>query len=212
MTSGIFYVLTTFVILCCNFSPGFVLVSDPLWSRPLLGWEFSGCPVTKTWCFYCWGPGSIPCWATKIPQAEWCNQKKKKKKTPTWLAYRYFTLIVSWAEPMFSTEPAPPPGSLNSGNECMVIHPVLSEILTHLGPQQPIRHWASLSLFRWMSWIYSPSSLLTPLQSILHSSSPFSLFPQASLCSRHCGDSQMCTSDHFSSLVKVFSALRINKF
>lgn len=115
MTSGIFCVLTTFVIFCCNFSPGFVLVSDPLWSRPLLGWEFSGCPVTKTWGFYCWGPGSIPCWATKIPQAEWCNQKKKKK-TATWLAYRYFTLSVSWAEPMFSTEPAPPPGSLNSGN------------------------------------------------------------------------------------------------
>ena len=41
--------------------------------------EFPGCPVVRTWCFHCCGPGSIPGRGTKIPQATQCGQKKKKK-------------------------------------------------------------------------------------------------------------------------------------
>ena len=40
-------------------------------------WEFPGGPVVRTWRFYCWGPGSIPGWGTKILQAMQCSQKKK---------------------------------------------------------------------------------------------------------------------------------------
>ena len=40
--------------------------------------EFSGGPVVRTQDFYFWGPGSIPGWGTKIPQAAWSSQKKKK--------------------------------------------------------------------------------------------------------------------------------------
>ena len=121
---------------------------------------------------------------------------KKKKKTPIWLVHRYFTLNVSWSEPMFSTEPAPPPGSLNSVNVWSSTQFLVKSWLIRAMLNSPC-HWASLSVFRWMSWIYSPSSLLMPLQSNLHSRSLFPLFPQASLCSRHCGDSQIHTSDHF---------------
>ena len=42
--------------------------------------EFPGGPVLRTWCFHCWGLGSILGWGTKIPQASQCSQKKKKKK------------------------------------------------------------------------------------------------------------------------------------
>ena len=44
-----------------------------------ISWKFLGGPGVKILCFHCWGPGSIPGWGTKIPQAMWCGQKKKKK-------------------------------------------------------------------------------------------------------------------------------------
>ena len=31
--------------------------------------EFPGSPVVRARCFQCCGPGSIPGWGTKIPQA-----------------------------------------------------------------------------------------------------------------------------------------------
>ena len=40
--------------------------------------EFPGCPVVRTWCFHCRGPGSIPGWETEILQAVWHGQKKKE--------------------------------------------------------------------------------------------------------------------------------------
>ena len=40
-------------------------------------WEFPGSPVVRTRHFHCWGPGSIPGWGTKIPQAAQSGQKKK---------------------------------------------------------------------------------------------------------------------------------------
>ena len=40
--------------------------------------ELPGGPVVRTWCFHCWGPGSIPGQGTKILQAMWHGQKKKK--------------------------------------------------------------------------------------------------------------------------------------
>ena len=36
--------------------------------------------MVRTGQFHCRGPGSIPGWGTKIPQAEQYGQKKKKKK------------------------------------------------------------------------------------------------------------------------------------
>ena len=42
--------------------------------------EFPGSPVVSTRCFQCQGPGWIPGQGTKIPQAMWHGQKKKKKK------------------------------------------------------------------------------------------------------------------------------------
>ena len=36
--------------------------------------------MVRTPSFHCRGLGSIPGWGTKIPQAEWCGQEKKKKK------------------------------------------------------------------------------------------------------------------------------------
>ena len=39
--------------------------------------EFPGSPVVRTWHFYCWGPGSIAGWGTKILQAARHGQKKK---------------------------------------------------------------------------------------------------------------------------------------
>ena len=42
--------------------------------------EFPGGPVVRTWHSHCQGPGSIPGQGTKILQAEWGGQKKKKKK------------------------------------------------------------------------------------------------------------------------------------
>ena len=45
----------------------------------MLCWEFPGGPVARTWCFHCWGPGSIPGWGTKILQAVWLGQNKQNK-------------------------------------------------------------------------------------------------------------------------------------
>ena len=33
--------------------------------------------MVRTWCFHCGGPGSIPGWGIKIPQALQCGQKKR---------------------------------------------------------------------------------------------------------------------------------------
>ena len=41
--------------------------------------EFPGGPVVRTQHFHCRGPGSIPSRETKILQAAWRGQKKKKK-------------------------------------------------------------------------------------------------------------------------------------
>ena len=35
--------------------------------------------MVRTLCSHCCGPGSIPGWETRIRQAAWCCQKKKKK-------------------------------------------------------------------------------------------------------------------------------------
>ena len=183
MTSGIIYVLTTFVILCCNFSPGLLfwfrthfdhgpsLVGSSLivqWLR--LGAFTVGAQVRST-----------PCWAAKIPQAEWLSQKKMH----TWLAHRYFTLRVSWSEPLFPNEPTLSPASLNSENVWSSTQfLVKSWLIRSPGVEQPTSLWACLSPFRWMSWIYPPSPLLTLLQSILRSRSLFSLLPH--LCGHLC--------------------------
>ena len=45
--------------------------------------EFPGGPVVRTQHFHCPGLGSIPGWGTKIPQAAWQSQKKKKKQSIT---------------------------------------------------------------------------------------------------------------------------------
>ena len=42
-----------------------------------VSWEFPGSPVVRTRHFHCKGPGSIPDWETKIPQAAQCGKKKK---------------------------------------------------------------------------------------------------------------------------------------
>ena len=42
--------------------------------------KFPGSPVVRTQCFHCWGPGSIPGWGTKIPEAVLHAAKKKKKR------------------------------------------------------------------------------------------------------------------------------------
>ena len=47
-------------------------------------WEFPGGPVVRTQRFQCQGQGSNPGWGTKILQAMWNNQKKKKK-----ILYKY---------------------------------------------------------------------------------------------------------------------------
>ena len=39
-------------------------------------WDFPGSPVIRTQYFHCGGPGSVPGWGIKIPQAMW--QKKEK--------------------------------------------------------------------------------------------------------------------------------------
>ena len=41
-------------------------------------WELPGGPVVRTRRFHFRGPGSVPGWGTKIPQAAQCGQKKKK--------------------------------------------------------------------------------------------------------------------------------------
>ena len=41
--------------------------------------EFPGSPVVRTWHFHCQGLGLIPGQGTKILQAEWHGQKKKKE-------------------------------------------------------------------------------------------------------------------------------------
>ena len=41
-------------------------------------WDFPESPVVKTPYFTAGDTGSIPGWGTKIPNAEQCNQKKKK--------------------------------------------------------------------------------------------------------------------------------------
>ena len=40
--------------------------------------EFPGGPVVGTQHFHCQGQGLISGWGTKILQAVWCGQKKKK--------------------------------------------------------------------------------------------------------------------------------------
>lgn len=46
-------------------------------SQITIKWNFHGGPVVKT--SSSGGVGSIPGVGTKIPQAVWCGQKKKKK-------------------------------------------------------------------------------------------------------------------------------------
>ena len=36
--------------------------------------------MLRTWHFHCWGPGLIPGWRTKIPEASWHSPKIKIKK------------------------------------------------------------------------------------------------------------------------------------
>ena len=43
------------------------------------GGEFPGGPVARTLHVHCWGPGSVPGWGTKIPQATQQSQIRKKK-------------------------------------------------------------------------------------------------------------------------------------
>ena len=51
--------------------------------------EFPGGLVVRTQHFPCCGPGSIPGWGTKIPQAVWHGQKKKiVLKNQQYLLYR----------------------------------------------------------------------------------------------------------------------------
>ena len=40
--------------------------------------EFPGGPVVRTWALSLTKPDSISRQGTKIPQASWCDQKKKK--------------------------------------------------------------------------------------------------------------------------------------
>ena len=42
--------------------------------------DFPGSSVSKTPLFQCRGMGSVPGWGTKIPQATWYSQKKKRKR------------------------------------------------------------------------------------------------------------------------------------
>ena len=49
--------------------------------------ELPGCPVVRTWHFYCQGHGLIPGWGTKILQASWYSQKKKKKKDGLYMVF-----------------------------------------------------------------------------------------------------------------------------
>ena len=44
-------------------------------------WEFPGSPVVRTPGCHCRGPGLIPGWRTKIPQATWNGRNKNKKET-----------------------------------------------------------------------------------------------------------------------------------
>ena len=44
------------------------------------GRELPGDPVVWALCFHFQGLGSIPGQGTKIPQAVWCGQEKKKEK------------------------------------------------------------------------------------------------------------------------------------
>lgn len=43
-------------------------------------WDFPGCPAIKTPYFHCKSMGSIPYLGTDVPQAEWQDQKKKRKE------------------------------------------------------------------------------------------------------------------------------------
>ena len=54
--------------------------------------EFPGGPVVRMWAFTAMGPGLIPGWGTKIPQAMHHSQKKKKEKKemPSILGKKYF--------------------------------------------------------------------------------------------------------------------------
>ena len=47
----------------------------------IMNWEFPGGPVVRTPRLHCRGPGFNPWLGTKIPQAAWHSQKKKKKKS-----------------------------------------------------------------------------------------------------------------------------------
>ena len=59
----------------------FVIVEDFYESEELEAYlktkrEFPDSPVVRTWHFHCWGLGSIPGWATKIPQVAWHSLNK----------------------------------------------------------------------------------------------------------------------------------------
>ena len=49
--------------------------------------ELPGGPVVRTWHFYCQGHGLIPGRGTKILQASWHSQKKKKKKDGLYMVF-----------------------------------------------------------------------------------------------------------------------------
>ena len=57
--------------------------------------KFPGSPVVRIQHFHCWGPGSIPSWATKIPQAMWHGQKKKVEMPKMAL----FITAKNWKQP-----------------------------------------------------------------------------------------------------------------
>ena len=42
--------------------------------------EFPGGPGVRTWHFHCCGPGSTPCWGTKIPQAARHSKKQQQNQ------------------------------------------------------------------------------------------------------------------------------------
>ena len=68
----------------------YCILNEPLkrLHKKILSWEFPGGPVVRTRRFHCCGLSSIPGQGTKIPQAAWHGQKKKKKKNRKILPYQ----------------------------------------------------------------------------------------------------------------------------